>query len=442
MSAFDIIVIATTVLASVPLLASVIAPKPDVNSKIVTTCKVMAGTGDHAEGDHPNIHIFDRLGATIGIAEGSSEQIFKGQGADIHIQQFDPSKSENALEYMSVISGGNGALCIVMISCTTPTGLFYSWSGDVAQQCDGVGGQVIPWYESNTIVSQQQNRPDVKPKCIWIDGDRTGGMKTMGFGLHLPSFRPNQNREADFSQNKARMCNSKPRFHIYEQIDKLDPIPFFKTPVFDEATFVDFDDKALDESNWDTRPFNLSDVFGGTRSRLARDVESNEDDLVTTDNDHFHEEHGKRQERSGSRITDQASSSNGAATNRVGSKSKQAATSRPVVPINHRPLKLGSDGRRAYPYADKLIRSNSTGHSAKRLCGSRGSWGPDFYSHAENLFCDMDKKRVWPACDRARQTSCFDTATNKMRLGKGNSRRDEESGVAIPRKSYTNVEEW
>ncbi|KAL1626478.1 hypothetical protein SLS56_006789 [Neofusicoccum ribis] len=92
-------------------------------------------------------------------------------------------------------------------------------------------------------------------------------------------------------------------------------------------------------------------------------------------------------------------------------------------------------------FPGKLIASRKTAHSARDLCLSDNSMGPDFVSFHEGLFCDMSEKELWPLCTTEAQTGCFDTAANTMRAG-SKSRRDESSGRIIPEKSYVDVQSW
>ena len=45
-----------------------------------------------------------------------------------------------------------------------------------------------------------------------------------------------------------------------------------------------------------------------------------------------------------------------------------------------------------------LIASQHDGHSARELCGSQHSHGPDFFSRSEGVFCDMESKTQWALC--------------------------------------------
>lgn len=71
------------------------------------------------------------------------------------------------------------------------------------------------------------------------------------------------------------------------------------------------------------------------------------------------------------------------------------------------------------PFHDKLILSNSKHHSAKGLCESPTSAGPDFVSLDEQLFCDMQTKKIWPLCGAGKTTGCFDQKSYKVVAGPG-----------------------
>lgn len=59
-------------------------------------------------------------------------------------------------------------------------------------------------------------------------------------------------------------------------------------------------------------------------------------------------------------------------------------------------------------FAGQLVKSYDVGQSARGLCGSMGSVGPNFYSDHEKSFCDMSRKRLFPLCETEDATECFD----------------------------------
>ena len=98
--------------------------------------------------------------------------------------------------------------------------------------------------------------------------------------------------------------------------------------------------------------------------------------------------------------------------------------------------------RNANPQPSHLIVSKFGDHSAVELCGSEQSFGPDFVSVAEGIFCDMSTKTAWPLCDAGTVRDCFDLNTKQM-VGQGSHpRRSEAWSGTVPIKSYDTVAEW
>jgi hypothetical protein len=60
-------------------------------------------------------------------------------------------------------------------------------------------------------------------------------------------------------------------------------------------------------------------------------------------------------------------------------------------------------------FAGKLVKSRDLRQSASELCNSKGSIGPNFYSHHEEKFCDMQKRKLYPRCEAQGDVECFDT---------------------------------
>lgn len=80
----------------------------------------------------------------------------------------------------------------------------------------------------------------------------------------------------------------------------------------------------------------------------------------------------------------------------------------------------------------RLITSVHERHSARELCGNENSYGPDFVSYSENLFCDMETREHWPLCDgRQRKDKCYDLAAHSLLTGSGHVKRN-----------HVHVEDW
>jgi hypothetical protein len=109
------------------------------------------------------------------------------------------------------------------------------------------------------------------------------------------------------------------------------------------------------------------------------------------------------------------------------------------LPPNKR--KRRSQILKRHHFPGKLVTSAQAGHSARELCESGNSLGPDFVSQHEGLFCDMSEKELWPLCDADHTTGCFDTQNNTMVAG-SLTRRDDATGRHIPEKDYSDVQAW
>ncbi|KAF3940260.1 hypothetical protein ABW19_dt0208398 [Dactylella cylindrospora] len=88
----------------------------------------------------------------------------------------------------------------------------------------------------------------------------------------------------------------------------------------------------------------------------------------------------------------------------------------------------------------RLVKSHNKRHSAKEVCESSTSRGPDFISLHEELYCDMETKHLWELCSKTITEDCFDLKTHKVRF-RGNQKRDL-GGRTSSEKNYKNVEEW
>lgn len=103
--------------------------------------------------------------------------------------------------------------------------------------------------------------------------------------------------------------------------------------------------------------------------------------------------------------------------------------------------KARASKRNTNPQPSHLIVSKFDNQSAAELCGSDQSYGPDFVSVAEGIFCDMSAKEAWPLCGAGIAHGCFDLDTNQM-VSQGSQRRDEQTGRSVPVKSYDTVGQW
>jgi len=90
---------------------------------------------------------------------------------------------------------------------------------------------------------------------------------------------------------------------------------------------------------------------------------------------------------------------------------------------------------------NELVFSEYHGHSARVICESHSSLGPDFISLHERMYCDMCEKVSWPLCeDGVVDMNCFDHELKRLRV------RDENGNVIGKRdelhKVYKREQYW
>jgi len=90
--------------------------------------------------------------------------------------------------------------------------------------------------------------------------------------------------------------------------------------------------------------------------------------------------------------------------------------------------------------SDRLVVSNITQHSAKNLCNSATSWGPDFVSESEGQFCDMNTKTLMPLCSKADIEGCVNVDSVEKRVTKRTM--VAKRAVDLTQKSYKKTQLW
>lgn len=97
----------------------------------------------------------------------------------------------------------------------------------------------------------------------------------------------------------------------------------------------------------------------------------------------------------------------------------------------------GTLRRRASWAAQQLVLSDSKWHSAKKLCESETSMGPDFVHESEGLFCDMGTKTLYDICSDKTEGACFDVDTQTLSTNKAGTSR-----IAAVGSGYQTVRDW
>ncbi|TGO71131.1 hypothetical protein BELL_0616g00060 [Botrytis elliptica] len=358
----------------IPMLESFI---PDKTAQ-TTTIRIGAGTSTDSKastsGNTPGVRLFDVVGRSIAQKSGSSSRIADGSFSDIKLVAPDSVGGRQG-QYLSVVSGGNDALCISYIAVTWPDGGQQTWTGDIGVQCGG------DWYESQTIMDPSTN---YMPKCMWIDSDGSNGIKTKGMGIHITDFTPSDDRAAQYQKDPPSMCGSQPRFWLYDDIDMKTCMPYFDPPLQYTTGLTDMDRSKVVGVQGSKTCTNKKVRRGGTQAVSARRLE---------------------------------------------------------LPSINNTTSVNNIGNKLSSFLGKLITSNSTSHSAIRLCDSETSLGPDFVAHHENTYCDMMNKQSYPLCGRDNSTistDCFDIMSKTLVPSEGLKRRD----TPLPTKEYHTVTHW
>ncbi|KAF2463777.1 uncharacterized protein BDR25DRAFT_347010 [Lindgomyces ingoldianus] len=90
------------------------------------------------------------------------------------------------------------------------------------------------------------------------------------------------------------------------------------------------------------------------------------------------------------------------------------------------------DERNQVSFRPSIVGSHDVRHSSRYLCASLTSWGPDFVSFEEGIFCDMSLKKTWPLCGGKVAKNCYDWQIHAILDGR---RRKREI-------RYRNAIEW
>jgi hypothetical protein len=223
---------------------------------------------------------------------------------------------------------------------------------------------------------------NLQSSCIWIDRDGSNGLRFQGFGVHLTDFVNSYALSQEYLNNTASMCKSGPRFRMYEQLKTEDSILVFNPPLQYNEDGSDADISKV---------INNPGVPGDLNMALQNAVCSRE---------------------------------------AFGAGCPGAA--RPKAKRDSQFMQ------------GQLVISAYAQHSAREVCESDTSHGPDFASVNEGLYCDMDQKKLWNICSQNVTQMCFDTEQFQMRGSnfrvQGVSWNNTDSSV--PSKSYQTTHKW
>lgn len=222
--------IAAGLIGIVPAIPGVLPERP---TEPQTTVKI--GTGLYTKtktvdmgGVKPAITIFDVQGARIGDwGPGNNDRkpeevIAAGATRAITVNHY-KGLSGIDTEYIAINNVDGDPICINYIAVATPKGLQWMWTGDVAQICD-----LPDWFYSDITVGDGKDA-DISntPSCVWLAKDRREGIRYQAMGMHILDFSLTPEKAKQWQNDKRMMCNSDPRFKMYERMDFEDWIPAF-----------------------------------------------------------------------------------------------------------------------------------------------------------------------------------------------------------------------
>lgn len=221
------------------------------------------------------------------------------------------------------------------------------------------------------------------PKCVWLDADGSGGTIAKAISLHMPDFLGEPGLQAQYEENYDRLCKNEARMTFWPEYPKQQPII----------------------KNFIPRPEYTED--GGLK----------------------YPDHGKDR-----------------ATNGYPDGSNLPWLKKGKTKRHPRDFQDG-ELPKSNNKPDVLTVSHLPGHSARELCESVTSLGPDFLvdNGEEKLFCDMTKKQLFDVCDEHIKTHCFDMETGFMRnVGQKlkHRKRDLSYGDVVPMKQYNVTDVW
>jgi hypothetical protein len=70
------------------------------------------------------------------------------------------------------------------------------------------------------------------------------------------------------------------------------------------------------------------------------------------------------------------------------------------------------------PFQGRIIGSHIIRHNSTALCNDPLSYGPDFVSFHEGVYCDMTTRKTWPLCRTATEYGCYDWKTHTLKYRK------------------------
>ncbi|OIW25645.1 hypothetical protein CONLIGDRAFT_647387 [Coniochaeta ligniaria NRRL 30616] len=444
-----------------------------------------------------------------GLVDGDNKQVHFQEGVDNDNLRSDPQYSgkENSPDAVRLLAFQNDATCISYVTVTGVDGAHTSWHAGYAKQCGA------PWYPSPEIFPTTSFVPGCVwlTNNAKFPGLQAISFKLND--LSFQSTEESQAAQAQFTDFPETLCNAPGRMAFWKTSDNSDCIPFYDfIEPKNETTGFDADFRKIQTGHtmrctpagkmWvppTASPFAGS--FGGVGGSIpSSQVGQPPPSPTATQGDgSFGGVAGsipisQAGQASPSPTTTRATESSATSANpppkavqTIANAGNQgavivsfnpggptgttehisaAATASDSAPKARRSshprsrrvtqdissaLQRRATLRSAGDYCvDRLAISHLPAHTATEVCRSTTSWGPDFVSVVEGLYCDMCERMLWNLCSGATGTYCFDLERRELRLpvgegGGGRVARDLGGAMAELeglRKRYAKVDEW
>jgi hypothetical protein len=389
----------------------------------------------------PDVSLFNANGDRVGYyrnigcdTDKEGDHINQNNIKDLWANYVIKGNTEKA-EYITVSASGIDAICISAVTVTFPNvGDTYAFlPGEVAAVCNNHNPKYdYHWSESEATIQFSNPKTSTsavaRPKCLWIDKpDRNGAKAThyQGFQVHLIDFKLDNSTWSAWQNDPSHMCDSLARFGGYDTLNvMMCPQVFSPAPQAGEM-------------------LPLNEIQGcfpsATAAKDGKVYTSPCDDPRLTNQDKYDILSVYKYQCPKDHAYDwfwdcPPDKKNGCGKPRkpekpiISLKEKRRASfkTHDGFPTPDHPLQKR--------FAGMLVKSRDVSQSAVNVCKSKGSVGPDFYSEHGRTFCDMNKRKLYPACMGEGDVNCFDTFHNETRRGDVEKRADEST--------YLHVREW
>lgn len=429
----------------------------DVNSSVPRPFRFGAQPdGETLGGSAPEVRLYDINGRLMGKARDKAI-VTEGGAIEIKVTGDAGGRASSVPSYIQLVhnnaaDGPSDPICVSWITTTSASssnGDFRSWNAATARACD------IPWYPSVAPFGGVQSVL-FQPPCFWMDGaGKLGGefpvaMSARLFDFFFPGAQGAESMAKQWTERPDTLCDAPARQNFYRKAG--DCIPFYPSGNTD-VNYKD-PDNGYDFSFTTIKQGHITNCknagekfqrrqFGGAPVPPA--VES----IIKT---------AKLQ----STLVLGPLAGRAAATG-TATASTPAATVPQGVDLPNNDKTTGTlldrlpESRHKEPQKwcqeRHLVVTRHAAHSARDVCGSQSSWGPDMAAVNEGLYCDMCTRKVFPICGAKKKpapgkvgilggTICFDLKTKEFRVQGKVASRDVLAREGVQRKEYHVVKEW